>query len=336
MKEVSAKSLSKIAQNELLSQRELSEVDQSIIAHLQDDGRRSFVNIARDIGVTEKTVRNRVRQLLESKTIQIVALTSPDALGYNAGGLLGVKLSPGANVKKITKLLVELPEVDYVVATFGRYDILVELISRTTESMRETIGQGVGRMTGVEAYDVFPYVKILYQQASFLSIPGSLIIEGGVRPSKFDDTDKQIIKVLNQDGRAPLHEVSSELDISESQVRNRIKRMIDSKAMRILAIINPMSLKHKAVAWVAIRVREGKTVRELAEQVSEIPNVSYIAICMGKYDVFAEMACASNDELLNVIDRSVRMLPNAGRVEVFPYLDLQYKRLNPAGAPEMR
>lgn len=333
MKDADPRSQLKNERNELLSLRDLSDVDQSIIAHLQDDGRRSFVNIAREIGVTEKTVRSRVRQLLESKTIQIVALTSPDALGYNAGGLLGVKLLPGTNMEMITKLLVDLPEVDYVVATFGRYDILVELISQTTESMRETIEQGLGSVAGIKSYDVFPYVKILYQQASFLSIPGSLAIEGGVRPSKFDDTDKQIIVELNRDGRVPLHEVSSALDISESQVRNRIKRMIDSKAMRVLAIFNPMNLRHKAVAWVAIRVKEGKTVRELAEQVSEIPEVSYIAICMGKYDVFAELVCASNDELLTVVDNSIRVLPNAGRVEAFPYLDLHYKRLNPASTP---
>jgi len=73
----------------LLLRRTLSANDRAIVASPQEDGRRVFVSIARDIGVTEKTIRNRVRYLLDNQVIQIVAITSPTALGYHSGALLG-------------------------------------------------------------------------------------------------------------------------------------------------------------------------------------------------------------------------------------------------------
>ncbi len=322
--------ISSIRWQGLLSLEDLSTVDQMIIAHLQQDGRKSFVSIARDIGATEKTVRSRVRQLLANNTIQIVALTSPDALGYSAGGLVGIRLDAGVRAEDIVRQLVELGDVDYVVTTLGRYAIMAELISQSSQSMHRAIEQGIGSIGGIRSYDVFPYIHIFYQQAQFRTFHGALTIEGGVRPSKIDDTDKAIIVELNRDGRIPMQEIAGKLNVSESLIRNRVKRMLESNAMRIMAITNPMNLSHNVVVWAAVQLVPGHSLKELAEQVSDVPNVTYVAICAGMYDLFVEIVCATNDELLLILDDQVRSLPGTGRVEVFPYLDLRYKRLVPA------
>ena len=307
----------------------LTEADKAIVSSLQEDGRRPFVNIARDIGVTEKTVRNRVRHLLDSRIIQIVAITSPAALGYHAGAMIGVTTDPGIAASEIAAVMTGIAEVDYVVVTAGRYSILVELLARDMRTLQRTIEQELGKIRGVVSLEVFPYFSIHYQQARFPAFDGELSSRPAVRSKEIDEIDKNIVAQLNINGRMPVIEIAEKLDISETQARKRIKRMIETESINVIAIINPMNLAFEAIAWVAIQAGPGQNLRQLADQIAHIGAVSYIAICAGRFDIFAEFVCASNDELLSVLDDAVRPLPGVARVESFLYINLHYKRLVP-------
>ena len=59
----------------------LDKTDIAIIGHLQVDGRRAFTTIAKDLGISEASVRQRVARLLRTNVIQIVAVSSPLDLG---------------------------------------------------------------------------------------------------------------------------------------------------------------------------------------------------------------------------------------------------------------
>ena len=307
----------------------LSEVDRRIIAHLQEDGRRSFVTIARDIGVTEKTVRAHVRHLLGSNIIQIVALTTPRALGYKAGALVALTTDPAVPASKIAKELTRIEDVDYVVITTGRYSIMAEIISRSMSSMQAVVETQIGRIEGVRSVEIFPYFRLYYQQARFFTQGESAWETVGVKDQELDEIDKAIAVELSDDGRVALKVVADKLEISETQVRTRIQHMIESGTMNILAIVNPMNLESSAIAWVAIKATGGTTLRELADEIARITYVSYVVICAGRFDIFAEFVCPSNDELLEALDQRVRRLPRIANTEVFMYLDLHYKRLVP-------
>ena len=62
----------------------MDELDLSILAALQTDGRRPFTDIAQNLGVSEGTVRNRVSKLIEQQVLHIVGLVDPNSLGLNA------------------------------------------------------------------------------------------------------------------------------------------------------------------------------------------------------------------------------------------------------------
>jgi Lrp/AsnC family transcriptional regulator for asnA, asnC and gidA len=83
------------------------------------------------------------------------------------------------------------------------------------------------------------------------------------------------------------------------------------------------------MGWLGLRARAGGRLQALAEELTRLPNVTYVAICTGSMDVFAEVVARSQAELLEVLDDEVRRIPNLEHVEVFLYLDLHYKRLRP-------
>jgi DNA-binding Lrp family transcriptional regulator len=313
----------------LLHRHALSRTDQAIVANLQEDGRRAYVNIARDIGVTEKTVRNRVKHLVDSKVIQIVALTSPAALGYRAGAMLGIVTDANTPASDIAAQIAQVTQVDYVVVTAGRFALLVELLARDMQTLRRIVETQLGKVAGVQSMEVFPYFRIDYQQARFLSFRGDGAKKTAVRAKEMDASGKRIAALLSVDGRLPVNEMAERLKISETQIRNRIKTLVTSEQMSVMAIINPLNLSFEAIAWVALKATAHYSLRALADDLNKIDNVSYVVICGGRFDIFAEVVCATNDELLGVLDEQIRTLKGVASVETFLYFDLHYKRLMP-------
>ena len=69
-------------------------IDKKIVSMLGLDGRLSNAQMARELDVSEGTIRRRVKNLLETKTISIVAASDPKKLGFLSEALIGVQCEP--------------------------------------------------------------------------------------------------------------------------------------------------------------------------------------------------------------------------------------------------
>jgi Lrp/AsnC family transcriptional regulator for asnA, asnC and gidA len=310
--------------------RPLSDFDRELLALLQIDGRRAFAQLARDLQSTEKRVRRRMAELDESGVMKITAVTEPRALGYEAGALMGITVDGTRDVRSIVADLTEVHPVDYVVAATGRFPIYAEAFCRNLDELLTISGEIVPAIPGVNTVEVFPYLSVHYQQAQFASARARGAPATGVRPVALDDTDLAILRELTSDGRVAAQHVAQRLDVSESQVRNRIKRMTTDGTLQVIAILNPLGREYQAMAWVAIRAAPSQPVRELADRVARLPFVTFLTICAGRFDMFAEIVCENPAELLRVLDEHVRPLPGIADLESALYLDLRYRPLLPA------
>ncbi len=274
-------------------------------------------------------MRNRVHQLLENNVIQIVALTDPATLGFQAGALVGITLDLSRPAGEVAEELIAIADVDYVVTTTGRFTLFAELICSDMSRMQQVLDTDIARLKGVKGLEVFPYFSVYFQKARFFGRNQPTPSSQGVVSKPLDDIDRKIVHELSHDGRAPLKNVADALSISETQVRMRLNSLLESGQLSIMAITSPMNLESRAIAWVALTVRTGFRVRDVAERLRELQKVSYISICAGRFDLFVEVVCGSNDELFDLIDLELRMLEGIERIESFPYTDLLYKRLGP-------
>lgn len=112
------------------------ELNKRIIALLQQDGRMAYSSIAAQVGVSEGTVRNRVRQLLDENVISIQAEALPGAFGYDFNALTFIKVAAGADVDAVANRLKEVPEVFYLIMTLGRFDLGVATYHQSQEDFR--------------------------------------------------------------------------------------------------------------------------------------------------------------------------------------------------------
>ena len=144
---------------------ELSALDKKIIEHLQEDGRRPFTQIASALGVSEAAVRARTTRLVDRGFLQIVGVADPEKLGFQQA-LIGVRCEPG-KLLSVAEALSSLNEVDYVVITAGRYDILIEAVAEDNEALLHFLNDRLQRIDGVRDTETFTYLRLVKQTYQF-------------------------------------------------------------------------------------------------------------------------------------------------------------------------
>ena len=119
-----------------------------MIRLLQIDGRMSNIAIAQKLGISEYTVRNRLKRLLGNKTIKIVAVANPIDLGFEIAGNLKIKI----DLKKADQVLENLKKIDeliWVALTTGGTDIDVDFITRSLKEFQDLIFKKISGIDGV-------------------------------------------------------------------------------------------------------------------------------------------------------------------------------------------
>ena len=143
----------------------LDDVAKAIIEQLQQDGRRSYAAIGKTVGLSEAAVRQRVQRLVEHGVMQVVAVTDPLQLGFARQAMIGVMAT--GPLAKVADRLAELDEVDYVVVTAGRYDLLVEVVCESDEHLLELISGTIRSIEGVVSTETFMYLSLRKQTYSW-------------------------------------------------------------------------------------------------------------------------------------------------------------------------
>ena len=132
------------------------------------------------------------------------------------------------------------------------------------------------------------------------------------------DLDKRIIEHLQADGRRPFTQIAAELGVSEAAVRARTNRLIERGILQVVGVTDPLKLGFHQMAMIGIRCESDQLVA-VAEAVAAMPEVDYVVITAGSYDVLVETVCEDNEALLQVPDREAargRRRPRDGDVRV--------------------
>jgi Lrp/AsnC family transcriptional regulator for asnA, asnC and gidA len=137
-------------------------------------------------------------------------------------------------------------------------------------------------------------------------------------PPKLDETDAAIIALLQEDGRRPYGEIGEAIGLSEAATRQRVNRLRESGLMRIVAVTDPVALGRGVVATIGLRV-SGDT-RTVATRLAHIAEIEYVVITAGSFDVIVELVCATEEQLLGVLNDDIRSIPEVRELETFMHL----------------
>jgi Lrp/AsnC family transcriptional regulator for asnA, asnC and gidA len=135
-----------------------------------------------------------------------------------------------------------------------------------------------------------------------------------------DDTNRAIIESLQRDGRRAYAQIAGDVGLSEAAVRRRVQQLRASGVIQIVAVTDPLQLGFTRQAMIGISV-EGD-VRSVAAKIVPLPEVDYVVMCAGSFDLLVEVVCEGDERLLHILNDSIRSVPGVRSTETFMYLKL--------------
>jgi Lrp/AsnC family transcriptional regulator for asnA, asnC and gidA len=143
----------------------LDEIDKAVIRELQVDGRLTYAQLGPLVGLSQAAVRQRVQRLIDRGVMQVVAVTDPQMLGFSVQALVGLRVE--GNARAVARSIAELADVDYVVVSAGRFDVLAEVVCEDNEQLLRLVDDVLRAQPGVRSAEVFTYLHLEKQTYSW-------------------------------------------------------------------------------------------------------------------------------------------------------------------------
>jgi Lrp/AsnC family transcriptional regulator, regulator for asnA, asnC and gidA len=134
-----------------------------------------------------------------------------------------------------------------------------------------------------------------------------------------DQHNRDIISILQRDGRRSFTAIARQVGISEAAVRARVQKLTDDGLIRVVAVTDPLRLGFDVMALVGVQANSD--LSRVADEVSGWEETSYVVLAAGSYDLLVEVVCEDNAHLLRVVER-LRGVEGVKSTETFMYLAL--------------
>ena len=138
---------------------DLDELDDKLISLLQSNGRASNIELAKQVGVSEGTIRRRFRNLIKDEVIRVVAIPDPAKMGRGTTAVIALQVEP-SEVDPVASKLAEIPEVQYVSVTTGAFDVFLWVALASPEELSSFLRLQVGGISGVRRTETFVNLSI--------------------------------------------------------------------------------------------------------------------------------------------------------------------------------
>jgi DNA-binding Lrp family transcriptional regulator len=149
-------------------------------------------------------------------------------------------------------------------------------------------------------------------------------------PIELDDIDQRIIDLLREDGRQPYRALARELDLTESMVRARVKRLEETNTMRVVAVTDFEAAGYEMLLAIGVQV-EGRSPLEVAKELAEFPEIFSINVVIGTFDIELLVVAEDQAAMADLISRRIAQVPGVKRLQ--PALALDVVKNQPDWVP---
>ena len=141
----------------------MDKLDLQIAERLQKDATATNSKIAKDVGVSEETVRRRLKTLKSESMIEIVAVPNAGKLGFESRVLVGVQVD-NAKVDGVADRIKEMPQVTRLIITTGAYDMFAWASLKSMDDLSDFLRLDIGKIEGVRRTETFMVLSVEKEQ----------------------------------------------------------------------------------------------------------------------------------------------------------------------------
>jgi len=285
----------------------LDKTDLRLISTLEENGRASYVQLAKSLGINLSTASKRVETLIKEEVLTIQAVPNPYKIRHAATALICMNISAD-RIDVVCADLKRIFNVIMIANTFGRFNVVIAVYFRTWEELHNFISQELSGKGGIYEIEVFlvkdakkPYDENLqknYAERAVLDI---------------DEIDLKIIEMLTTDGRCSGINIARSLGVSASSVSKRLARLFDEDVVQVRARINPARLGFHSNAFIFLRVEPGR-VDKICASLNPHKEVITIMSLINGYDIYVSTLTRNAKDLYEFIKK--KMTPASGIISL--------------------
>ncbi len=140
-------------------------------------------------------------------------------------------------------------------------------------------------------------------------------------PDNLDETDREIIRALQVDGRVPFAKIAEQLNVSPGMIRIRYNRLVEEGFLKVMAITDPLRMGYTTMAMIGIRT-EGDKLLNVADRIAALDEVIYLIAVSGRFDLLAEVVCRDHTDLLRFLSEKLYAIDGVRETESFMHLKI--------------
>lgn len=266
----------------------MDEIDQAIVRLLQANGRAGHREIAGTVGLSRSAAAGRINRLIETGQVVVRGVVHPAVLGR--GSLAHVGLLVRGPAEPIAALVAERADCPFVSLASGPHGVVAELRTSSARDLDRALS-GLRALPGVQGVDTLSYIEVLRD------VVGPV----GETEQHIDETDAALLRVLQHDGRASYVELAGHVDLTPAGVRRRVVRLLDSGVVRIGALVRQAGRDGQAAMGIGLRVSGDP--RDLVDRLHALPQASFLARTLGRYDLVLTLRAYDPTDLLNGLEQ---------------------------------
>ncbi len=129
-----------------------------------------------------------------------------------------------------------------------------------------------------------------------------------------DELDQVILQTLQEDGRTPFTQIARRAGVSETTIRSRYGQLVEAGIVRTVGIVDPYALGFQAPAIIGVSIEPGM-IDQVARALAELPEVSYLVMTLGSFDLIVEVFCRDMSHINELLTHRVRLMPGIRSTE---------------------
>ena len=144
---------------------------------------------------------------------------------------------------------------------------------------------------------------------------------------KIDNLDKKILSILSKNARIPFKDVAAECGVSRAAIHQRVQHLINGGVITGSGFdVNPKSIGYSTCTYVALNLERGSKYKDVVKQQKEIPEIVECHFTTGSYTMLLKVYARDNEQLMDLLNNKMQMIPGVVSTETLISLDQSIKR----------
>ncbi len=281
-----------------------------IVSVLEENGRASYAELSRTIGLSVSTIAKRVRRLIDDGVMTINAVPNPHRLGLVAHALIAIKTSVD-KLEYVCDQLASFPNIDLIVALFGRFNLIMSVQFMNWDNLHDFITTELSAIHDISDMEIY-FTKENKKRAY------DIFQEKVGRDYKLniDKIDKEIIDTLCIDGRYSVSNLANKLNLSVSSVSKRISRLYDENAIKVRAVVDHNKVGLHANAFVMVRA-EHNQIEHICDNMRNYEEIRTIITLINGYDILINVISKDAESLYDLVNNRIAHIPGVTDLETW-------------------